>query len=53
MPTYEYRCQDCGRRFEITCHADERDKLAECPKCHGKKVEPVITSFVCAPPKKY
>ena len=40
MPTYEYRCDKCGERFEITCRMDDRDKLAVCPKCKGKKVTP-------------
>jgi putative FmdB family regulatory protein len=53
MPVYEYRCQKCGKRFEVTAHLDERDKLAVCPKCHGKEVELVISSFTCAPPPKY
>jgi putative FmdB family regulatory protein len=53
MPVYEYRCQGCGKRFEITAHLAERDKLAICPKCHSKKVEVVISSFTCAPPRKY
>ena len=53
MPVYEYRCRGCGKRFEITAHLAERDKLAICPKCHSKKVEVVISSFTCAPPRKY
>ena len=53
MPIYEYRCRKCGERFEVTAHLAERDKLAVCPKCHGKKVELVISSFTCAAPRKY
>lgn len=51
MPTYEYACKECGERFEITCRESERKKLAACPKCDGKKVEPVFSSFVCPAPK--
>jgi|YelNatPaOPRAMG01_1025707.scaffolds.fasta_scaffold26639_2 putative FmdB family regulatory protein len=53
MPTYEYRCADCGERFEITCRMSEREQLAVCPKCGSRNVEPVISSFSCAPPKKW
>jgi putative FmdB family regulatory protein len=53
MPVYEYRCKECGKKFEVTAHLDERDKLARCPKCESKQVEIVFSSFTCAPPKKY
>ena len=53
MPTYEYRCDKCGERFEITCHMDERDKPAVCPNCKSKKITPVISSFTCEAPKKW
>ena len=39
MPTYEYRCKDCGEHLEVVqSFAD--DPLTECPKCGGslKKV---------------
>ena len=53
MPVYEYRCRECGQRFEISAPLAKRDKLAVCPKCHAKKVELLISSFTCAPPRKY
>jgi putative FmdB family regulatory protein len=53
MPTYEYRCENCGERFEIACHMDERETLAVCPHCKSKDVTPVITSFTCEAPKKW
>ena len=35
MPTYEYRCQDCGQEFdEFQRMSDEPRR--ECPKCHGR-----------------
>src|SRR5918998_39403 len=39
MPTYEYRCKDCGEQLEIVqSFAD--DPLTDCPDCGGnlKKV---------------
>lgn len=53
MPTYQYRCAKCGKPFEITCHLEERDKLAVCPKCKSTRVEPVFSSFTCPTPRKY
>lgn len=39
MPTYEYRCKDCGHQFEVQ-QAFTDDALTECPDCKGalKKV---------------
>lgn len=35
MPTYGYRCSNCGHQFEI--HQSFSDApLQECPKCGGK-----------------
>jgi putative FmdB family regulatory protein len=39
MPTYEYRCKDCGEQLEVV-QAFADDPLTECPRCGGnlKKV---------------
>ncbi|MCU1353305.1 MAG: FmdB family transcriptional regulator [Acidimicrobiales bacterium] len=39
MPTYEYRCKDCGHELEVV-QAFTDDALTECPSCQGslKKV---------------
>jgi putative FmdB family regulatory protein len=34
MPTYEYRCNECGHRFELF-QAMTADPVATCPKCNG------------------
>ncbi len=34
MPTYEYRCKDCGHGFEIVQSFTD-DALTECPSCAG------------------
>jgi putative FmdB family regulatory protein len=34
MPTYEYRCKDCGHEFEAQ-QAFSDDPLTECPTCAG------------------
>ncbi|HEX2680593.1 MAG TPA: FmdB family zinc ribbon protein [Candidatus Acidoferrales bacterium] len=35
MPTYGYRCSNCGHQFEIHQRITDAP-LTECPKCHGK-----------------
>lgn len=34
MPTYEYRCNECGHRFEAF-QAMSDDPLQKCPECSG------------------
>ena len=34
MPTYEYRCNDCGYEFEIF-QSMKDDRLTACEKCNG------------------
>ena len=35
MPTYEYRCKDCGEHLEVV-QAFTDDALTECPACRGQ-----------------
>ena len=35
MPTYEYRCMNCGYEFEELQKITD-PPLAECPECHGE-----------------
>ena len=47
MPTYEYRCRDCGDHLEVH-QAFTDDPLTECPSCGGslrKKFGNVGISF--------
>jgi putative FmdB family regulatory protein len=35
MPTYEYRCTDCGEHLEVVQSFSEKP-LTECPNCKGQ-----------------
>ena len=35
MPTYDYRCEDCGHRFEHF-QSMKDEPLKVCPECSGK-----------------
>ena len=35
MPTYEYKCEDCGIKFEKKQNITEA-AVIECPQCKGK-----------------
>ena len=34
MPTYEYRCRECGEQLEVVQSFTD-DPLTECPRCSG------------------
>jgi putative FmdB family regulatory protein len=42
VPTYQYRCEKCGKSFErIESMAEHENAKAKCPKCDSKKVTQV------------
>ena len=42
MPTYQYRCKECGKSFERTETITEHEAAkVRCPKCNSKKVTQV------------
>ena len=36
MPTYVYRCRECGRQFEHFEKMTSRVKMRKCPACGGR-----------------
>jgi len=43
MPTYEFKCMDCGYKFSKRISVNERQNVT-CPKCGGK-VEQVLSAL--------
>lgn len=43
MPIYEYKCENCGKKFEKLIYSDEK---IECPKCGSEKVKKLISLFM-------
>ena len=42
MPTYSYRCEKCGKKFDRTETMSEHEAgKTKCPKCGSKKVSAV------------
>src|SRR5687767_13085140 len=41
MPTYDYRCNDCGHEFE-EFQSIKADALKTCPKCQKETLERLI-----------
>ena len=43
MPTYEYKCRDCGHQFDIVQSFTD-DALTKCPSCKKKALRKVFSS---------
>jgi putative FmdB family regulatory protein len=44
MPIYEYKCQDCGTKFEKLVRRSEGSELV-CPSCGQKHLEQELSTF--------
>lgn len=42
MPTYDFRCGECGHKFTVLVSISEKDKVA-CPACGSGKIEQLFT----------
>ncbi len=47
MPTYEFFCRRCEKRFTAEMHVAEHDRdVARCPTCHRKdRVDKRLSTF--------
>lgn len=53
MPTYEYRCEKCGKRFSVVESISRHGrKRPACPKCKSVKVEQQFSPFFAKTAKK-
>ena len=43
MPIYEYRCQECGKRFEMIFLSAQQTSDIQCKYCRSKNVERLIS----------
>ena len=42
MPIFEYRCQQCGHKFEAILFGQQ---TPECPQCHAASLEKQLSTF--------
>lgn len=42
MPLFEYRCRDCGKRFEEFVLGDARPR---CPGCESRNLQKLLSAF--------
>jgi putative FmdB family regulatory protein len=53
MPTYAYRCAQCGETFEkVETISEHGATKPQCPKCGSDNVASVPTTFVAVTGKK-
>lgn len=53
MPTYEYECKDCNKKFTVILTISEHDKAkVPCPKCKGKRVVQRMSAFMTKTSRK-
>src|SRR5919106_2166342 len=53
MPTYAYRCEQCGETFDrIESISEHGTAKPACPKCGSDKIASVPTAFVAVTGKK-
>ena len=45
MPIYEYRCSECGEKFEKFVRSGQASGTVECPACGSQKVAKAFSVF--------
>ncbi len=45
MPLFEYECLACHAEFTEIVLPWEKDKVIVCPRCHGREVKKLVSSF--------
>ena len=57
MAVYEFECQECGERFELTMSISDHDRLKKeppaCPKCEKTETRQLVSMFSCKTPSGY
>ncbi len=53
MPSYDYRCSKCRKNFTAILSVKDHDaKKVKCPKCGGKSLDQLISSFMVKTSRK-
>ena len=45
MPIYEYKCDECGNRYEQIRRMADADQELQCPRCDSDHVKRLLSSF--------
>ncbi|MBW1998340.1 MAG: zinc ribbon domain-containing protein [Deltaproteobacteria bacterium] len=53
MPSYDFRCEKCNKKFTLTLSISEYEGTkVRCPKCKSTRVRQQITPFQVVTSKK-
>jgi putative FmdB family regulatory protein len=53
MPTYDYTCQKCKKKFTLNMTIGEHDKKrVKCPRCSSQAVKQSVQAFFATTSKK-
>ncbi len=47
MPIFEFKCQTCGKHFEVLTSNANKDQV-RCPECASAEVKQLLSSFSTA-----
>ena len=45
MPIYEYKCEQCGSRYEQMRRMTDADRDLECPECKSTAIKRQLSAF--------
>jgi putative FmdB family regulatory protein len=45
MPVYEYKCNQCGEKYEQRVGFFHTSKSTKCPKCGSEKTDRLFSTF--------
>lgn len=45
MPIFEYKCDDCGNKFEVLHKSSVNLEEVKCPKCESINYKKLLSSF--------
>ncbi len=51
MPTYDFKCKQCKKKFTVTTAISALAKV-KCPKCNTRRPDRVFETFVAVTRKK-
>ncbi|MGH7361481.1 MAG: FmdB family zinc ribbon protein [Candidatus Methylomirabilales bacterium] len=53
MPTYDFRCSRCSKKFTLIMTIKQREtRKMKCPKCGANKPEPIFGTFFAKTSRK-
>ncbi len=45
MPIFEYRCSECGNKYEVLHKSSSSNEEIICPECHSANSKKLLSTF--------